>query len=112
MKNYKDKTRCPSRFEEMEKTAKQVGRVIAFLTREQIDFIDKISKDALFSTGKKLSRTTIIQVIIETVRKLDLSGNDVRSPDELEERILEIVKKTLPDTAEEIKKEVDDESEK
>ncbi|MBN1405091.1 MAG: hypothetical protein JW946_01065 [Candidatus Omnitrophica bacterium] len=102
----KTNSRCPSRFVEMDRCVKQVGRIIAFLTREQLDFIDKISKDALFSTGKKLSRTTIVQVIIEAVRKIDLSGEDIHCADELEQRILDMVKKTMPEIAENIKKEI------
>jgi hypothetical protein len=94
----------PSRFAAISKSARHVGRVIAFLTREQLDFIDKISKDALYSTGKKLPRTAIIQAIIEAIRRLDLSGEGVHSQDELEEKIGEVAKKSLSDIAEELKK--------
>ncbi len=93
----------PSRFTQINRNAKHVGRVIAFLTREQLDFIDKISKDALFSTGKKLSRTEIIQAIVEAVRKMEVSGNLVHSQEELEQRISELLKKALPSLAEELK---------
>jgi len=93
----------PSRFVEISQGAKHVGRVIAFLTREQIDYIDKISKDALFSTGKKLSRTDVIQAIIEVIRKLNISGKDMHTQDELEQRMLEVAKKTLPNLGDELK---------
>jgi len=96
--------KCPSRFAQISNNAKHVGRVIAFLTREQLDFIDKISKDALFSTGKKLSRTEIIQAVVEAVRKMEISGNLVHSQEELEQRIGELLKKALPNLAEELKK--------
>ena len=77
-----------------------------------MDFIDKISKDALFSTGKKLSRATIIHVIIEAMRKLNLSGYNIHSADELEQRILEVAKKILPNITEDIKKRTENDSKK
>ena len=43
------------------------GRIVAFLTRTEIDFIDKLAKDAMFSTGHKLSRTDIISALVDTV---------------------------------------------
>jgi len=99
MKNTNLTKKYPSRFGQITKNAKQVGRVVAFLTREQIDFIDKIGKDALFSTGKKLSRTEIIQAMVETMRKLDISGTGIHSIDELEKRMLDLAKKSLVDMA-------------
>ncbi len=99
------KHRCSSRFGEISRKAKRVGRIVAFLTREQIDFVDKIGKDSLFSTGKKLSRTEIIQAIVEAARKLNFTGRDIHSVDELEERMHEVAKKGLADLAEGLKKE-------
>jgi len=95
----------PNHFKKLSRDAKQVGKIVAFLTREQMDFIDKISKDALFSTGKKLSRSTVIQAMIEEFRKLNLSGHDIHSTEELEARMLEIAKKALPAVSEQLKKE-------
>ncbi len=101
--NHANRTKCPSRFGQMSKTARQVGRVVAFLSREQIDFVDKIGKDALFSTGRKLSRTDIIQTMVETMRKLNISGAGICTTDELEKQMLDIVKKSLVGIACEIK---------
>ena len=92
----------PNHFKKISQDAKRVGKIAAFLTREQMDFIDKIGKDALFSTGKKLSRSTIIQAMIEEFRKLYLSGSDVHSVEELEEKMLEVAKKALPAVSEQL----------
>ena len=100
---HTNRTNRPSRFGQMSKTARQVGRVVAFLSREQIDFVDKGGKDALFSTGKKLSRTDIIRTMVETMRKLNISGTDIRTTDELEKRMLDVAKKALVGMACEIK---------
>lgn len=101
---YPAKQKCPSRFGEISRKAKHVGRIVAFLTREQLDFIDRIGKDALFSTGKKLSRNEIVRAIVEAARKLDLSGKDIRTADELETRMREVAKKGLTEMTEELKK--------
>ena len=64
-------------------------RVVAFLTREQVDFLDKIGKDALFSKGSKLSRVKIISMLVELMRSLEISGEGVDSVDELKRRVME-----------------------
>ena len=40
-------------------------RVVTFLDREELDFLDNISKDILFSKGKKVPRCTILKHIID-----------------------------------------------
>ena len=54
-------------------------RVIASLNREQVDFLDKIGKDAQFSSGIKLSRTQILAAMVNVMRALELSGEGVCS---------------------------------
>ena len=72
-----------------EKNTQQVThRVIALLNREQVDFLDKLGKDALFSTGAKLSRTKIIYAMVNALRSLGITGNGVRSKEELEQKIV------------------------
>ena len=75
--------------EHHEKNSTQVThRVIALLNREQVDFLDKIGKDALISTGAKLSPTKIIDAMVNALRSLGITGNAVRSKMELEQKIL------------------------
>ncbi|MBN1587707.1 MAG: hypothetical protein JW937_09830 [Candidatus Omnitrophica bacterium] len=68
---------------------KLAHRVIALLDREQVDFLDEIGKDALFSTGTKLSRTKIIAAMVNAMRRMGVNGHGVRSVRELELRISE-----------------------
>ena len=89
------------KIERLEKDGR--GRIVAFLTREEIDFIDKIAKDALFSTGHKLSRTEIIRAFIDAVKIKDVSGDGVHSKDDLERRLLAIMNMTLPHTLSKLK---------
>ena len=67
-------------------------RVITFLTRDELDFLDKVGKDALFSAGTKLSRSKIISAIVNVIRKLNLDGRNLNSKKELESRIIKAIK--------------------
>ncbi len=66
-------------------------RVIARLTRTQVDYLDKIGKDAQFSAGVKLSRTEIISALVNVLRHLRLTGNGVESPEQFEQRVLQAI---------------------
>lgn len=64
-------------------------RVIASLNREQVDFLDKIGKDALFSCGVKLSRTRILSAMVNVLKRCRLTGDGMHSLEELEQRMWE-----------------------
>ena len=64
-------------------------RVIASLNREQVDFLDKIGKDALFSAGLKLSRTHILSAMVNVLKRLEVTGEGVKTTEELEQRIID-----------------------
>ena len=66
----------------------QLQRVIAFLNREDIDYLDRIGKDALFTKGVKLSRVKIIRAMVEAMKELKVNGRDIASEEELKEEIL------------------------
>lgn len=86
-------------------TKGKLVRIVAFLTREEIDFIDKLAKDALFSTGHKLSRTDIVRALIDATKVKDINAEDIHSKSELEHRLLAIMKMSLPQTLYNLKKE-------
>ncbi len=64
-------------------------RVIASLNREQVDYLDKIGKDAQFSSGIKLSRTQIVAAMVNVLRRLNLTGEGVTTADQFEQRIMD-----------------------
>ncbi len=68
-------------------------RVIASLNREQVDFLDKIGKDALFSAGVKLSRTQILSAMVNVLKRINLTGEGVGTLEQFEQRILESLPK-------------------
>lgn len=71
----------------------QVQRVVTFLRRDEVDFLDKIGKDALFSSGLKLSRAKLIAWLIDFIEKLNIDGRRIKSESDLEEQIITTLKK-------------------
>lgn len=68
-------------------------RVIASLNREQVDFLDKIGKDALFTAGVKLSRTEILAAMVNVLKRFKLTGDGVKTAEQFEQRIVEAMMK-------------------
>ena len=64
-------------------------RVITMLGRKEIDFLDKLGKDALFSTGHKLSYNDILQGLSDFAMETGLSGDNINSSSSWKERLLE-----------------------
>ncbi len=64
-------------------------RVIAALNREQVDYLDKIGKDAQFSSGTKLSRTQILAAMVSALKRLNLTGEGIRTAEQFEQRIVD-----------------------
>jgi hypothetical protein len=63
-------------------------RVVTFLDREEVDFLDKVGKDALFSTGLKLSRAKIIAWLIDFIRTFAIDGENIKSEKDLKTKIV------------------------
>lgn len=72
---------------------KLLSRVITFLTREELDYIDKIGKDSLFTTGAKMPRTKILEAIVDACMKAGVTGEGIHSKEELMNKIFEVVAK-------------------
>lgn len=73
-----------------------LSRVITFLTREELDYIDKLSKDSLFSTGTKIPRAKVMEAMVEACMKIGITGENVHSKEELINKLFnEIAKKTI-----------------
>ncbi|HOW42908.1 MAG TPA: hypothetical protein P5110_06575 [Candidatus Omnitrophota bacterium] len=67
-------------------------RVVTFLNRDEVDFLDKLGKDALFSSGSKLSRAKLIAWLIDMLKGLGIDGKDLKSEKDLEARVLGVLK--------------------
>ncbi len=79
----------------MIKSEKQITahRVITMLGRREIDFLDKMGKDALFSTGRKLSYNEILRGLISFAMEAGVSGDNIDSSDALKIKLIEWVSK-------------------
>ena len=75
--------------EHHEPTNHHAQRVIAALNREQVDYLDKIGKDAQFSSGVKLSRTQILAAMVNALKRLNLTGEGARTVEQFEQRIVD-----------------------
>jgi len=64
-------------------------RVITMLDRQELDFLDKLGKDALFSTGHKLSYNEILRGLIDFSIDIGLTGYKIDSKNTLKQRILQ-----------------------
>ena len=69
-------------------SVKQVHRVVTFLNRQQLDYLDKLGKDALFSTGVKFPRTRVISALVDLLQKANVTGDGLRTDQDLEGRLL------------------------
>jgi hypothetical protein len=70
-------------------------KVITMLDRKEVEFLDKLKNDALFSTGHKLSYNDILKGLVELAMDTHLDARNVHSDKELEEKMLEKIKETL-----------------
>jgi len=71
-------------------------RVVTFLNRKEVDCLDKIGKDALFSTGSKLSRARLIAWLVDFIKSLKMGGQGIRTEQDLESRIKQLLENNLP----------------
>ena len=62
-------------------------RVIALLTRQEIEFLDKLGMDALFSCGYKLTHTKLISYVIDILIRLGIDGKGIKDSYDLERKI-------------------------
>jgi len=70
-------------------------RVVTFLNRYEVDFLDSLGKDALFSTGIKISRAKLIAWLVDFMEQLRINGRGIKSKRDFENRILEVLGQNL-----------------
>lgn len=69
-------------------------RVITMLDRKEIDFLDKLGKDSLFSTGHKLTYNDVLRGLIDFAMEIGVSGEKINSSDAFKARILKEARHT------------------
>jgi len=76
----------------MEKQSNIKHRVITMLDRGELEFLDKLGKDALFSTGHKLSYNEILRALIDFSKEIGLSAQNVDSDEALKRKLFEQIR--------------------
>ena len=66
-------------------------RVVTFLTRGELEFLDKLERDMIFSTGKHLSRAQILQDAAELLSRTGMNGTGITNNEELMKRMQEAI---------------------
>lgn len=62
-------------------------RVVTFLTREELDFLDKLEKDVMFSGGKYISRSQILQNAAELLTRTHMDATGAKDNAEFMRRM-------------------------
>ncbi len=70
-------------------------RVITMLNRAQVEFLDKMGKDALFSSGRKLSHNEILKALIDLAMELGLDKEKIDSAKTLKEKLIQKAKEKI-----------------
>jgi hypothetical protein len=63
-------------------------RLVALLNREEIEFINRLSVDAFFSTGHRLTKVDIVAALVDAAIQLGVSGLNVKSRQYLVKKII------------------------
>ena len=74
-----------------EKKEKILHRVVTFLNREELDFLDNISKDILFSIGINIPRSKLLKSLVDIF--LDANWRKIDNYDSLLNILMKKVKK-------------------
>ena len=63
-------------------------RISAPITREDLEFLEKLSAEARFSGGSKLSRADILRASLKAMQKMRIDVRGVNDEQELTRRIV------------------------
>lgn len=75
----------------MDTKEKILHRVVTFLDRKELDFLDDVSKDILFSTGIKIPRSTLLRKLIDIYILSQAKFRHIHSPRNLVTMLMENV---------------------
>jgi len=68
-------------------------RVVTFLTREELEFLDRLEKDMMFSTGTHIARSKIIEDMVELLTKTQMNATGIKDGEQLEQKMIEAIAK-------------------
>lgn len=65
-------------------------RVVTFLTREELDFLDKLEKDAMFSGGH-ISRSKILEDMADILTHTKMDAVGIKDNEDFKRRVMEAI---------------------
>ena len=66
-------------------------RVVTFLTREELEFLDSLQRDMMFSTGTHVPRSKIIEDLVDILRHTQMNASGIKDNQQLEQKIIEAI---------------------
>ena len=78
----------PPKIEPTVATGTAMIKLSVFLNQEEDAYLEKLSSTAKFSGGKKLSKTRIIQAMVQAFSTTNLDVRGVKTDEELFERVI------------------------
>ena len=70
-------------------------RVITMLDRKEMDFLDKLAKDALFSTGRKMSHSETLKWLVDFAIDMQMTGEKIHSVVDFKEKLMDKMKERI-----------------
>ena len=70
-------------------------RIVALLNKEEIEYVNRLSVDSYFSTGKRLTKVDIIAALVDAAMQMEVTGIDVKDRQDLTKKILQAVTNTI-----------------
>ncbi len=66
-------------------------RVVTFLKRQELEFLDKLEKDVMFSSGMHISRSLILQDLAELLARTNMNAIGIRDEPELKTKMAQAI---------------------
>lgn len=77
-------------------------RVITMLNRQEMEFLDKLGKDSLFTTGHKLSYNEILKALIDFAMEIKVSGEKIDSLETFKEKMHKVLQDSITNSKMEV----------
>jgi len=67
-------------------------RVVTFLNRQELEFLDKMERDMMFSGSARISRSKILEDLVDVLSRTQISASGIKDNQELEARIIAAIR--------------------
>lgn len=74
-------------------------RVVTFLNRQELEFLDKMERDMMFSGSAHISRSKILEDLVDVLSRTQISAAGIKDNQELEARIIAAIRQMTDEQA-------------